>query len=77
MYVEKNSSLYLLQPADTITFIQKIDKPTDTLPQHFKLKIMPPKRTNVFAGPGENGIYFDHVLDPGEKYLIKLGAEKK
>jgi len=25
----------------------------------------------------ENGISFDHVLEPGEKYVIELGAEKK
>ncbi len=38
MYVEENGSLYLLQPDGTKTFIRKIEKPADTLPQHFKLK---------------------------------------
>lgn len=33
--------------------------------------------TSLIQEAEENGIFFDHVLDPKEKYKIDLGAEKK
>lgn len=38
MYVEEDGNLYLIEPGGNKIFIQKIEKPSVTLPNSFKLK---------------------------------------